>query len=166
MRAPEPPWATFLLSVAKDKTHEIQDWRKPQRCLHVFVTKEVGVAHDFFCDRLEPHDPFPLDRQWICATNKLANQISQHLQQWKTRETQSFGIVFAFTELIRPLFNCPVLSEAQQIDFIEKIDTSDLPPNDIHILEGRPFILIRNFDTWSGLVNGRRCHVIQIKTEQ
>jgi hypothetical protein len=27
------------------------------------------------------------------------------------------------------------LSEAQQIDFIEKIDTPDQPPNDIHILE-------------------------------
>jgi hypothetical protein len=53
----------FLLSVAKGKTNEIQDWRELQRRFHVFVTKEISAAHDFFCDGLEPHDPFPRDRR-------------------------------------------------------------------------------------------------------
>jgi hypothetical protein len=52
----------FLLSVAKGKTNEILDWRELQIPFYVFVTKEISVAHDFFCDGLEPHDPFPLDR--------------------------------------------------------------------------------------------------------
>jgi hypothetical protein len=162
MRVPDPSWATFLLSVAKGKPHEIQDWRELERCLHVLVTKDICAAHDFFCDGLEPHDPFHLDRQWICAPNKLANQINHHLQQWRTH---SFDIISAFTELIKPLSNCPGLSEAQQINFIGKIDTSDLPPKDIHILKGDPFILIRNIDTRSGLVKGRRCRVCKSKTE-
>jgi hypothetical protein len=72
--------------VAKGKTTEIQDWKELQRRFHVFVTKEINAAHDFFCDGLEPHDPFPFDRQWICATNKLVNQIDRHLQQWRTEE--------------------------------------------------------------------------------
>jgi hypothetical protein len=80
MRAADPSWAAFLLSVAKGKTSEIQDWRKYQRRFHVFVTKEISAAHDFFCNGLEPHDPFPLERQWICATNKLVNQINHRLQ--------------------------------------------------------------------------------------
>jgi hypothetical protein len=129
----------------------------------VFVTKEIGATHDVFCDGLEPHNPFPLDRQWIYATNKLVNQINHHLQQWRTQEARPFGITSAFTQLIKSLSNCPGLSEAQQIDFIEKIDTSDLPSNDIPCLEGDPFVLIRNFDTRSGLVNNRRCYAIQIK---
>jgi hypothetical protein len=63
MRAPDPSWATFLLSVTEGKTNEIQDWRELQRRFHVFVTKEISAAHDSFCDEREPHDPFPFDRQ-------------------------------------------------------------------------------------------------------
>jgi hypothetical protein len=73
------------------------------------------------------------------------NQINYRLQQWRTQETRSFGIISAFTQLIKPLFNWPGLSEAQQIDFIEKIDTLDLLLNDILILEG-----IRSF--WSEIM--------------
>jgi hypothetical protein len=163
MRAPDPSWDTFLLLVAKGKTSEIQDWREFQRRFHVLVTKEISAAHDFLCDGLEQPDPFPLDRQWICATNKLANQVNHHLQQWRTQEARSFGIISAFTQFIKPLSHCPGLSEAQQIDFIEKIDTPDLPSNDIPILKGDPFVLSRNIDTQSGLVKGRRCRVIQVK---
>jgi hypothetical protein len=61
---------------------------------------------------------------------------------WRSREAQSLGIVSAFTELLKSLFNCPGLSEDQQIDVIMKIDTSDLPPKDVHILEGDPFTLL------------------------
>jgi ATP-dependent exoDNAse (exonuclease V) alpha subunit len=74
-----------------------------------------------------------------------------------------FGIISAFTQPIKRLSNCPGLSEAQQIDFIEKIDRPDLPPNDIPILEGDPFVLIRNIDTRPGLLKGRLCCAIQIK---
>jgi hypothetical protein len=88
MRVPDLSWVTFLLSVAKGKTNEIQDWRELQRRFHVFVTKEISAAHDFFCDGLERHNPFPLDRRWICATNKLVNQINHHLQQYRTQEVQ------------------------------------------------------------------------------
>jgi hypothetical protein len=94
------------------------------------------------------------------------NQINQHLQEWRTQEARSFGIGSAFAQLIKPLSNCPGLSEAQQIDFIEKIDTPDLPSNDIPVLEGDPFVLMKNIDARSGLVKGRRCRAIQIKTEQ
>jgi hypothetical protein len=55
------------------------------------------------------------------------------------------------------------LSDSQQIDFIEKIDTPDLPPNEIHILEGDPYILPRNIDTWSGLAKGRRRPAVQLR---
>jgi hypothetical protein len=123
----------------------------------------MGAAHNVFCDGLEPHHPFPLDRQWICATNKFMNQINHHLQQWRTQDARSFGIISVFIELIKPLSNCSGLSKAQQIDFAEKIDTPDLPSNDRPILKGDPFVWIRKIGTRSGLVKGRRCCVTQIK---
>jgi hypothetical protein len=75
------------------------------------------------------------------------------------------GIIPAFTQLIKPLFNCPGLYEAQQIDSIEKIDTPELYSDDISILEGGSFVLIRNIDSRSGLVKGKRCRVIQVKKQ-
>jgi hypothetical protein len=85
------------------------------------------------------------------------------LQEWRSEEARSLGVVFALTELIKPLSNCLGLSEAQQNDFIEKIDTPDLPPNDIHISLGDPFILLRNIDIRSGLAKGRRCRAVQME---
>jgi hypothetical protein len=54
------------------------------------------------------------------------------------------------------------LSEAQQLEFIEVIDTSRLPPNDIHTLEGdRPFA--PRYRHLAGLVKGRRYLALQVK---
>jgi hypothetical protein len=72
------------------------------------------------------------------------------LQEWKSQEAQSLGVVFALTELIKPLSNCPGLSEAHQLEFMEMIKTSDLPPKEIHSFEVDPFILLLNADTWVG----------------
>jgi hypothetical protein len=163
MRAPDPGWAGFLLSIAKGQAQNIQDWRELHRRFGVTVTKDVQTTQSFFCFGLQPDDPFPLDRQWIYAINKLANQINHDLQDWRSPKARILGVVSAFTQLIKPLSNCPGLSESQQIDFIERIDRPDLPPNDIHILKGDPFILLRIIDTCSGLAKGRRFQAVQMR---
>jgi hypothetical protein len=43
------------------------------------------------------------------------------------------------------------------------IDTPDIPPDDIKILEHDPFILLQDIDTRSGLAKGRRCRAVQMK---
>jgi hypothetical protein len=129
----------------------------------VFVTKEISAAHNFFCEGLERHDHFPLDRQWICTTNKLVNQTNHHLQQWRTQDAQSFGIISAFIQLIQLLSNCPGLSKAQQINFIEKIDRLELPSNDVPILEGDLFVLMRNIGSRPRLAKRRPRGAIKSK---
>jgi hypothetical protein len=47
--------------------------------------------------------------------------IRHHIYFQRTRQT---------------IIQLPGLSEAQQINVIKKTETSDLPPNDLHILEG------------------------------
>jgi hypothetical protein len=61
------------------------------------------------------------------------------------------------------IIQLPGLSEAQQLDIIKKIATPDLPLNDVYILEGDPFTLLRNIGTRSGFIKGRRCLAIQMK---
>jgi hypothetical protein len=73
------------------------------------------------------------------------------------------GRRLCLTELIKSLCNCPGLSEAQQLEFIEMIDTSDLPLYDIHDFEGDRFILPLNTDTRPGLAKGRRRVALQRK---
>jgi hypothetical protein len=63
MRAPDPSWAGFLLSIAKGQAQNIQDWRELHRRFRVTVTKDVQIAQSFFCFGLQPDDLFPLDRQ-------------------------------------------------------------------------------------------------------
>jgi hypothetical protein len=85
------------------------------------------------------------------------------LQSWKSEEALSLGVVWAFTDLIKPLSNCPELCQTQKIDFIGSIEAADLPPNGIYILEGDPFILLRDIDTPSGLAKGRCCHALELR---
>jgi hypothetical protein len=75
------------------------------------------------------------------------NRASHDLEAFGSQEAQSLGVVIALTELIKPLSNCPGLSEVQQLEFVEVIDTSHLPPNDIHTLEGDRLFLLPNTDT-------------------
>jgi hypothetical protein len=82
---------------------------------------------------------------------------------WTSEEALSLGVVYALTYLIRPLSNCPGLSQAQQINSIESIEAPDLSPKEIHILEGDRFILLRNIDTRSGLAKGRRWRALELR---
>jgi hypothetical protein len=80
MRAPDPLWAAFLLSIAKDQSCEIQDWRELRKAFGVTVTKDVEVTQAFFCSGVKPCDR--LGCQWIGATNKLENYVNHELQSW------------------------------------------------------------------------------------
>jgi uncharacterized protein YcgI (DUF1989 family) len=91
------------------------------------------------------------------------NPVSHDLQECRSQEAQSFGVVFAFTELIKALSNCPGLSEAQQLEWIEMIDTFHLPPNDIHTFEGDRFILLLGTDARPGLAKSRHCLALEVK---
>jgi hypothetical protein len=116
----------------------------------------------FFYSGVHPHNPFPLDRQSICTTNKFGSQVNHDLQQWRSQKTRLLAVIPAFTLFTQPLPNCPGFSESHQLDVIEKIDTPDLPPNKIYIFGVDPFILLRNIDTRSGLAKGGRCRASQV----
>jgi hypothetical protein len=91
--------AAFLLSGAKRQTLEIQDRRELQRRFRAIVTKNIDVAQDFSCSGTRPRDPFTFDRQWIFATSKLLNEVDNDLQQWRSQQAQSLGVVSAFLRI-------------------------------------------------------------------
>jgi hypothetical protein len=115
------------------------------------------------CADLRPQDPFPLDRLWIAPTNQLAGEINQRLQEWRAGSACDLGILKALTQLVTLIKSNPRLDEAHQIDFIERIDTPDLPLHILHFYEGDPYTLLRNISTLSGVVKGRRYWVLDAK---
>jgi hypothetical protein len=122
MRAPDSPWASFLLPIVKGWTHDIRDWRELRKQFGLTAAQYIVAAHDFFCDGIQGHHPFSLDCQWIWAINKLVSYLNHDVQQWRSQDAQSFSIVFTFTKLVKLLPNCLGFSEAQRIDFVEIID--------------------------------------------
>jgi hypothetical protein len=96
MRAPNPLWVDFWARFQVE-THDIQDWRELQRQFHVTATEKVDVALSFFRSRPSPKKYFSPDRWWICDTNKFVNRVSHDLQECRSQEAQSFGVVFVLT---------------------------------------------------------------------
>jgi hypothetical protein len=69
----------------------------------------------------------------------------------------------ALNQLVTATRPNPRLDEGHQINFLERIETPDFPPDVLHFYEGDPCTLFRNMSTLAGLVKGRRCWVIDAK---
>jgi hypothetical protein len=162
IRTPDLPWARFLLFVARGEMGNCATWKDLEVNFGVRVTDDLQCAQDFFCSEIRPEDIFPLDRQWICPTNRLVNEVNGHIQNWRSEMAEYLGTVYATTNLITPLPESPGLSICQQIDFIEKLDTPDLPMHAITFFRGDAFVLLRNIDTRSGMAKGRRCFALAL----
>jgi hypothetical protein len=122
------------------------------------VTDDPDVAFRFFCEGIDPSESFPLNRQWITATNRLANGVNITVQEWRRLGgARPLGICRARAELVRPLANCPGLPEQQQNDYIEGLESSDLPPAQLKLFKGDVLLLLRNVDTRHGLAKRKRC---------
>jgi hypothetical protein len=149
---------TFYVHSGNDNSYLAPD---SERYAHSSApTRSVGHYISWFCTRISIFDT------WLLIQNKKCPvQLWIWAVRWRSQKAWSFGIISAFTELAKPLFRCPELSKAQKIDVIKKIETLNLPLNDIHISKEDPFTLLRNIGTRSGSIKGRRCRTIQMKTE-
>jgi hypothetical protein len=159
MRAPDHEWTQFLLAAAKGQLREVTYRNKLGFLFGSTVIEDPDSAHALLCEGIQPDQLFPLTRQRIILylTNQLMNEVNDRIQQWRAQTAPYLGKVSAFTELIRLLGNSVAFSRYHQIDFLERIETSDLRFHELSILHGHPFILIPNIDASVGLVNGRWC---------
>jgi hypothetical protein len=141
----------------------IRFWSQVREGFDVHLTQSIDNGLAFMCADLRPYVPFRLDRLWIAPTNQLAREINQRLHEWRAGSARDLGILKALTKLVTAIKSNPSLDEAHQIDFIETVDTPDLPLHILHFYEGDPCTLLRNISTLSGVVNGRRCWVLDAK---
>jgi hypothetical protein len=73
-----------------------------------------------------PAQAFPLDRLWIAPTNRLAMEINNRTQNWRSTEARHLDIIKSINQLITPTRTRPGLSECHQIDFVQKVEAYEL----------------------------------------
>jgi hypothetical protein len=157
MRSTHLGWNRFLSGVACGRLGTLRKWSE-LRGFGVTVTEDPDVAFTFYVEEVRPDRDFPLNRQWIAATNRLANEINTRVQAWrKAGGAASLGVCRSRTDLLTPFPNCPRLPIQLQIDYIEALDTPDLPPSQFELLKGDVLLLLRNINTRAGLAKGKRC---------
>jgi hypothetical protein len=123
----------------------------------VIVTDDLETAQAVLRQDIPPGDTFPFDRQSICPVNRLVSEVNQQIQCWHSGSARFLGYVHATTDLITPPRERPGLSECQQLDFIERIETADVPLHCLSLFKGNALALLRNLNTRSGLARGRQC---------
>jgi hypothetical protein len=57
------------------------------------LTTSSEEAINFLCADLMPARAFPVDRLWIAPTNRLAMEINNRIQNWKSTEALHLGII-------------------------------------------------------------------------
>jgi hypothetical protein len=96
MRSRDDRWNAFLFDVARGRC-ESRTW-KSLEALGVTITEDRADALDFLLEGIAPNGVFPMNRQWIAATNKLANEVNAEVQSWrKAGGAESLGICRART---------------------------------------------------------------------
>jgi hypothetical protein len=142
---------------------DIQLWSQVREQFHIHLTQSTDDALAFMCADLRPQEPLPLDRLLIAPTNQLVGEINQRLQEWRAASARDLRISKALTQLVTSIKSNRRLDESHQSDFIERIETPDLPSHILHFYEGDPCTLLRNIGTLLGLVKGRYCWVLDAR---
>jgi hypothetical protein len=84
LTTPNLKWVEFFLSVARRRAHGFSTWNNLAIPFGAPVTKDIQVAETLFWPDVQPDERFPLERQWVCPTKKLAKQINHLIQQWRS----------------------------------------------------------------------------------
>jgi hypothetical protein len=112
MRWVDEAWNQLPGRIARGETDGVPDWPGLER-LGVTVTSNLDDALRFFCDEVVAAAPFPLDRQWIAATNELANEINGRVQEWRCQGGVSVvGTARAGCEIRTPFPRSPGLAQS------------------------------------------------------
>jgi hypothetical protein len=65
-----------LMDIAVGSSDDDSTWNELPKRFGVTVTDDIQIPEILFWVEVEPDEQFPLNRQWICPTNKLAGQMN------------------------------------------------------------------------------------------
>ena len=162
MRSSNKKWDDLLIKISNKDVNDLK-WEEID---DITVTNDFATAERFYIDDVDLTKKIPLDRQWICSTNHLVNEVNNYFHQKRNEllpENHKFGIVHAITNVEKELpasSICKNLTYLQRLDFARNWIFPDLPDPSIEVQYGEPMTLMRNTNTYEGIVKNKRCWII------
>lgn len=159
-------WNEFLVDIGNGKSKIYITWEELQKKFQITVTRSYKEAIDFFINDVDLEGVFPIDRQWICATNFYANDVNNYLHWLRINENMhnDLGPFYGSTKI--STINIPTdinksINNNVAFDYLNTMKFKDMPNYRIDLALGEPMCLMRNINTAKGMAKNKRCYVIE-----
>ena len=165
MRSLNSSWTDFLINIGNGNTGDFISWDELSNKFGLKITTDFKEAVDFYTQSINLHEDFPLNRQWICATNFNVDSTNDYFSQKRKEVVGSAGKIYAFTKLNPELDKKEIskfLNNGEKFDFIKHMKFKDIPDYCLEFQIGEPVCLLRNLNTELGIVKNKRCWVKKV----
>ena len=158
-------WNDFLIDIGNGRSINYITWNDLKKDFGVTITRNYKEAIRFFTRDVDLRRKFPLDRQWICATNFYVNDVNEHFHQLRLNENNendlgSFYSSTTISEILQSEDISKNLDRSQAFDYLNVMKFKDMPNYKIDLAKGEPMCLMRNINTAKGMAKNKRCYVI------
>ena len=157
-------WNEFLFDIGNGQSKKYNTWYDLKNDFPIFVTRCYKDAINFFINGVNIKGVFPIDRQWICATNFYVNDVNNYLHMLRINENfeNDLGPIYASTTVSSILQKNDIdktLNMSEAFDYLNMMKFKDMPNYRLDLALGEPMCLMRNINTAKGMAKNKRCYV-------
>ena len=161
IRSSNKEWNEFLYKVGNNDVGDMR-WKDLN---DITITRSQKEAERFFLKNVNFLEDFPLDMQWICSTNYYTRIVNDNIHKLRMESLPSsydLGESAALTVVDTEIDENEIskdLSYEQRYEFASNWKFPDLPDPIISFSKGEPMSIMRNLNTYEGIVKNKRCWV-------
>lgn len=158
-------WNSFLVEIGNGKSKKYETWFDLKKDFQLTITRDYKEAVNFFIEDIDIKEKFPIDRQWICATNSYVQKVNDYFHMLRLNKNSKIdlGPIFASTT-ISTIFESEninkKLSLPEAFDYLNVMKFRDIPNYRLDLALGEPMCLMRNINTAKGMAKNKRCYVV------
>lgn len=166
VRCTNQKWNDFLIDIGNGCSNHYNTWLDLKNDFGIVVTRNYKTAINFFTNGVDLKGIFPIDRQWICATNFYVNDVNNYFHMLRINENHSndLGSFFSsttVTNIVNPDYANKKLNMAEAFDYLNVLNFKDMPNHKLDLALGEPMCLMRNINTAKGMAKNKRCYVVE-----
>ena len=129
------------------------------------ISRSIEDAYSWYTsdiNRNEENPYFPVNRLWICATNKGVDDINCYFSNKETYNFMEKTKLIGITNITESNYDDNQFSIANQIDMVNNKKLFDIPDYSITLQKGDPVSIMRNIETSNGIVKNKRAVIEDI----
>ena len=165
MRSLNTKWTDFLINIGNGNAGNFTTWKEISNHFGIKITKDFNEAAEFYIDGIDLRNKFPLNIQWICATNFYVDATNDYFFEKRKNIIGSAGKIYAYTKINTELDKKSITQDmdvSEKFQFIQHLKNKDIPDNCLEFQIGEPVCLLRNLNTKYGIVKNKKCWVEKV----